>query len=95
LTPLDPHTLRRHPELATLDLLENVIETTFVALCAAHPGLEHELCVDPQPPLEYLADQIHHCAATLLAALDRYRLMLHGPGDPDPNGGLLDLDTIF
>jgi hypothetical protein len=34
-------------------------------------------------------------AAALLAALDRYRLLLHGPRGPDPCGALLDLDDIF
>jgi hypothetical protein len=92
---LDPRTLRNHPELAALDLLENAIETTFVALCAVHPALEHALSQDPLPPLECLADQIHERAAALLAALDRYRLLLHGPAGPDHCGGSLDLLTIF
>lgn len=92
---LDPQTPRHHPELAVLDVLENAIETAFVALCAVHPALEHDLSPDPQPPLECLADQIHHRAAALLAALDRYRLLLHGPGGPDPCTTALDLNDSF
>jgi hypothetical protein len=92
---LDPQTLRNHPELAALDLLENTIETVFVALCAVHPTLQHELRHDPQPPLEHIADQIYERAAALLAVLDRYRLLLHGPHGPDPCTALLDLDDIF
>lgn len=64
--------LRRSPQLAAVDLLRQTIETTLVALCAAHPRIEHVLKADPQPSLDRLADHIVNQAMLLLDVLDRY-----------------------
>jgi hypothetical protein len=55
---LDPDLLRESPQLAALELLIQAADTTVVALCAAHPGLEHELRPDPEPVVDRLADRL-------------------------------------
>jgi len=52
---LDPELLRESPQLAALALLIQAADTTVVALCAAHPGLEHDLMPDPEPVVDRLA----------------------------------------
>lgn len=74
---LDSLILRKHPELAILDLCAQAAQTAVVALCAVHPAIEHVLRNDPQPPLERLADDVVEHAYALLDALDRYRPLLH------------------
>lgn len=73
---LTPPRLRRSPQLAALDLLVNSAETAIVALCAAHPGIEHALSHDPKPAIEHLADHVVERAMATLEALDRYRVLL-------------------
>lgn len=86
---VDPNTLRHSPQLAALELLAEAAETAIVALCAAHPALEHELGDDPQPAIEQLADQVIDQAFHALDALDRYRHLLRIlPHEP-----VFDFDT--
>ena len=73
---LDPPRLRRNPQLAALDLLIEATETASVALCAAHPAVEHPPNGDPQPPLEHLANTVLERASALLDAIDRYHALL-------------------
>ena len=73
---LDPPRLRRSPQLAALDLLVNAAETAIVALCAAHPRIEHTLSHDPKPAIEHLADHVVERAMATLEALDHYRILL-------------------
>ncbi len=55
---LDTDLLRESPQLAALELLIQAADTTVVALCAAHPALEHELRPDPEPVVDRLADRL-------------------------------------
>jgi hypothetical protein len=55
---LDVKALRASPQLAALELLIQAADTTVVALCAAHPGLQHDLRPDPQPVVDRLADRL-------------------------------------
>lgn len=55
---LDPELLRQSPQLAAIELLIQAADTTVVALCAAHPGLEHDLRPDPEPIVDRLADRL-------------------------------------
>jgi hypothetical protein len=73
---LDSQILRRRPQLATVELLTQALETTLVALCAAHPLIELDLRARPEPvhPIDHLADRAVEQAIQLLDALDRYRL---------------------
>jgi hypothetical protein len=74
--PLSPQILRRRPQLAAVEALTSVLETTLVALCAAHPLIELDLktCAEPVLPIDRLADRAVEQAVQLLDALDRYRL---------------------
>jgi len=87
---LDPNTLRHSPQLAALELLAEAAETAIVALCAAHPALEHELGDDPQPAIEQLADQVVDYAFHALDALGRYQALLRVL----PREAILDPDDI-
>lgn len=73
---LDSQILRRRPQLATVEVLTSVLETTLVALCAAHPLIELDLKARTEPvlPIDHLADRAVEQAIQLLDALDRYRL---------------------
>ncbi len=73
---LDSQLLRRRPQLATVEVLASVLETTLVALCAAHPLIELDLKARTEPvlPIDHLADRAVEQAIQLLDALDRYRL---------------------
>jgi hypothetical protein len=73
---LNPQILRRRPQLATVEVLTSVLETTIVALCAAHPLIELDLKTRTAPvfPIDHLADCAAAQAVQLLDALDRYRL---------------------
>ncbi|HXE88737.1 MAG TPA: hypothetical protein VN524_18285 [Hyphomicrobiaceae bacterium] len=75
---LCPPVLRRTPQVGCLDLLAHATEIAIIALCAAHPAVEHELGDDALPG-DQLADRIIDRAMTLLDAVDRYRLLLHDP----------------
>jgi hypothetical protein len=65
---LDVKSLRDNPQLAAVELLIQAADTTVVALCAAHPGLEHDLRPDPEPIVDRLADRL----------VDRITCMRHG-----------------
>lgn len=91
---LEPEILRRSPQLAALAMLRESAETTIVALCAAHPAIEHALRSDPLPSLDRLADHVVDHAMLMLDALDRYRLLLQDP-DHLHRGLLAEEDAIF
>ncbi len=55
---LDVKSLRVNPHLAAIELLIQAADTTVVALCAAHPGLEHALRPDHEPVADRLADRL-------------------------------------
>jgi len=55
---LDVKSLRDSPQLAAIELLIQAADTTVVALCAAHPGLEHDLRPDPEPAIDRRADRL-------------------------------------
>jgi hypothetical protein len=69
---LGPELLRASPQLAALELLIQAADTTVVALCAAHPGLEHELRPDPQPVVDRLADRLVDRISSMRDGIDRY-----------------------
>jgi len=56
---LDPQILRRRPQLAAVDMLTHTLETTLVALCAAHPLIElaPRARTEPILPTDHLADR--------------------------------------
>lgn len=84
---LCPPVLRKTPQVGCLDLLAHATEIAIIALCAAHPIVEHELDDDASPG-DRLADRIIDHALALLAAVDRYRLLLHDPRILDDPVGL-------
>ena len=86
---LCPALLRREPQLGPLDILTHATEIAIVALCASHPRVEHELD-DGASPGDVTADRIIDRAMALLAAVDRYRLLLHDPRalDDPPDGDI-------
>ncbi len=51
---LDVKALRDSPQLAAIELLIQAADTTVVALCAAHPALDHDLRPDPEPVIDGL-----------------------------------------
>ncbi len=55
---LDVKALRDSPQLAAIELLIQAADTTVVALCAAHPALDHDLRPDPEPVIDRLADRL-------------------------------------
>lgn len=64
------------PELATLEVLDAVLQTTIRALHAVHPGLMDQYNPSIPEPLTAsacAADAIVHLARTLLDAIDRYQ----------------------
>jgi|RhiMethySRZTD1v2_1073278.scaffolds.fasta_scaffold81494_4 hypothetical protein len=73
---LCPETLRTNPQLASLDLLVNTLETAIVALCAAHPSIERKP-IEITVPIDRLADRLVIRATLTLEAADRYRRLLH------------------
>jgi hypothetical protein len=75
---LCPPVLRKTPQVGCLNLLAHATEVAIIALCAAHPPVEHELDDDASPG-DRLADRIIERAMALLDAVDRYRLLLHDP----------------
>jgi hypothetical protein len=92
---LDPESLRDNPHLAVLELLTQAADTTVIALCAAHPGLEHELRPDPEPVVDRLADRLvdriscmrdgiqQYCRS--LGELQRLRRRSHDDQDDEPD----------
>jgi hypothetical protein len=74
---LNPGALRRSPQLAAIAILREAAEATIVALCAAHPAIEHTLRHDPLPSIDRLADHVADHAMLMLDALDRYQLLVH------------------
>jgi|KBSMisStaDraftv2_1062788.scaffolds.fasta_scaffold58924_3 hypothetical protein len=91
---LGPQLLRESPQLAALELLIQAADTTVVALCAVHRGLEHELRPDPQPVVDRLADRLVDRIACMRDGIHRYcralddlqrlrRLSLDDDHDPD------------
>jgi hypothetical protein len=55
---LDVKALRNSPQLDAIELLIQAADTSVVALCAAHHGLQHDLRPGPQPVVDRLADQL-------------------------------------
>jgi hypothetical protein len=82
---LCPPALRQNPQVACLDLLAHATEVAVIALCAAHPAVEHELDDDVVPG-DRFADRIIERALALLDAVDCYRLLLHDPKAFDDTG---------
>ncbi len=90
---LDAKLLRDSPQLAALELLIQAADTTVVALCAAHPGLEHDLRPDPDPVVDRLADRLVDRIAGLRDGIHQYcrildqlqRLRRGSFLDDDPN----------
>lgn len=88
---LDPESLRDNPHLAVLELLIHAADTTVVALCAAHPGLEHELRPDPEPVVDRLADRLVNRISCMRDGIHQYcrslgelqRLRRRSPDDND------------
>ncbi len=69
--------LARAPELASLALLEAVLDVASLALAAAWPELhEIEMAREHEEPRAAL--EILQLAGDLTAAVDRYRLVLAG-----------------
>jgi hypothetical protein len=90
---LQPEIVRKSPQLAALTMLTHATETAIIALCAAHPAIEHHLKPDPQPSLDRLADHVVDHAMLLLDAVDRYRRLLD---DLDrTHQALAEEDAIF
>ena len=76
--PLHPDLVRSAPELASLETLAGVLETTLVALVAAHPCIEADFpCSASLAPCR-LADVIHNRIAELDNALLDYRASVEG-----------------
>ena len=73
---LDVKSLRDYPQLAAIELLIQAADTTVVALCAAHLGLDHELRPDPQPVIDRLADRLVDRIACLREGIQQYRRTL-------------------
>lgn len=69
---LGPDLLRESPQLAALELLIQAADTTIVALCAAHHGLEHELRPDPQPVIDRLADRLVGRISSMRDGINQY-----------------------
>jgi hypothetical protein len=69
---LNPQILRRRPQLATVQVLTSELETTLVALCAAHALIELDLKTRTEAvlPVDHLADRAAEQAIQLLDALD-------------------------
>lgn len=74
---LDPQTLRHNPQLAAIELLLHAAETAIIAVCAAHPNIEHDLRNDPELPIDKLAEDLVDQASHMLDALGYYRQLLH------------------
>jgi hypothetical protein len=85
---LCPPVLRQNPQVGCLDLLAHATEVAIIALCAAHPAVEHQLD-DDAPPRDRFADRIIERAMPLLDAVDCYRLLLQDPNAFDDTGQLL------
>ena len=85
---LCPHVLRQNPQVGCLDLLTHATEVAIIALCAAHPAVEHQLGDDAAPG-DRFADRIIERAMTLLDAIDCYRLLLQDPKAFDDTGQVL------
>lgn len=92
---LAPELLRETPQLAALELLIQAADMTVVALCAAHPGLEHDLRPDPEPVVDRLAvrlvdriaclrDGIHHYCRSLEDLQRLRRRSLDDDDDDEP-----------
>ena len=74
---LDPELLRESPQLAAIELLIQAADTTVVALCAAHTGLEHNLRPDPEPVIDRLADRLVDRITCMRDGIQQYRRALH------------------
>ena len=73
---LDPEALLESPQLAAIELLIQAADTTVVALCAAHPGLEHDLRPDPEPVIDRLADRLVDRISCVRDGIHQYRRAL-------------------
>jgi hypothetical protein len=74
---LDVKALRDSPQLAALELLVQAADTSIVALCAAHPGIEHDLRPDPEPVIDRLADRLVHRITCMRHGIHQYCRTLH------------------
>lgn len=73
---LDPEVLRESPQLAAIELLIQAADTTIVALCAAHRGLENDLRPDPEPVIDRLADRLVDRITCMRDGIQQYRRAL-------------------
>jgi hypothetical protein len=73
---LSPTALRTSPQVASLHMLEEAIQTVIIALCAAHPDIERQR-TDQLLPLDERADSVVDAAMSALEAIDHYRTLLH------------------
>jgi len=71
--PITPTTIMLAPELAVLEILDEVITIAIYALCAAHPRLGDPDPVTPDPPDAQAAEQLIDCLHSSLLANTRYR----------------------
>jgi len=74
---LDVKALRDSPQLAVIELLIQAADTTVVALCAAHAGLEHDLRPDPEPVVDRLADRLVDRITCMRDGIQQYCRSLH------------------
>lgn len=76
MTPIIPKDLARDPELAAIEILDAVLDTTIRALIAAHPEItdsERPYWLTPPPPSCHAACSIVGRAARLRDRLADYR----------------------
>jgi hypothetical protein len=72
-TLVERRLLRAAPELATLALLDAVLDVCTIALLAEHPTLDHDLRPDPEPPSLREARRLIAAAHRLRCTIVRYR----------------------
>jgi hypothetical protein len=73
---IDVKALRDNPQLAAIELLIQAADTTVIALCAAHRGLQHDLRPDPEPIVDRLADRLVDRISCMRDGIHQYRQSL-------------------